>query len=110
MLRAFGSIVLFQTFAQKVRCHSDDRVDLRIEIRGAPQGVNRDVVFLDIVSRSLEVSLANKAQDFGHIAAATECLRIEERIQLRAFDLEFVNGRFHSPHPKKARTHHLNRL
>ncbi len=99
MLCAFGPIVLFQTFAKSMRCHSDDRVDLRIEILGAPQCVNRNAVFLVFVLESLEVLLANKAQDSGQIAAAAEYLRIEQRIQLCAFCLEFANCRFHSLRP-----------
>ena len=75
MLRAFGPIVLFQTLAEKMHCHSDNRVDLRIEIVRAPKGVYRDVVFLDIVGRSLEMFFANEVQGFDQIARSTERLR-----------------------------------
>jgi hypothetical protein len=60
MLRAFGPIVLFKTFAKEVHSHSDNRVDLRIEILRSPEGMNRDVVFLDVFGRPLEVFLANE--------------------------------------------------
>jgi hypothetical protein len=102
MLRALGSVVQFEALAKGVRCHPDDRVDLRIEILGAPQGVNRDVVFLGFVRASLEIFLADKAQDFGKIVNATEWLRIEERIQLRTFGLELASRRFHSFHPGRS--------
>lgn len=96
---AFGPIVLFQTFSKSVRRYSDDCVDLGIEIRGAPQGVNGDVVFLDFVRESLEVLLANKAQDSGRMTAAAEDLRIEQQIQLSAFGSEFLNRGFHGLRP-----------
>jgi exopolyphosphatase/pppGpp-phosphohydrolase len=50
---------------------------LRIEVLGAPEGVNRDIVFLDLAGASLEIFFADKAEDFAEIVTASEYFRVE---------------------------------
>jgi hypothetical protein len=59
MAGALGLIIFAQPFAQTVCFHPNDRIPLRVEIRGLPQRVDCDVVFLDLVASSFEVFGAN---------------------------------------------------
>ncbi|MGB6429265.1 MAG: hypothetical protein WBF06_01670 [Candidatus Acidiferrales bacterium] len=62
--------------------------------------MNRDVVLFDFAGGSLKVFLADKAQNFGQIVYASECLGTKERIEFGALGLKFGNCGFHGPHPK----------
>jgi hypothetical protein len=85
VLGAFGLIVVFEAAAQEMRGDANDGVNARIEIFGAAEAVNRDVVFFYVVGGTIEIFFADVAESFRDIANAAEGLRVQERVKLSAF-------------------------
>jgi hypothetical protein len=66
------SIVLFQTFPQRMSSYPDDRIYLRIKILLSPQDLYGNTVFLDFIDGIIEVLLTNERKKSDKIVAAAE--------------------------------------
>jgi hypothetical protein len=96
MVRAFGLIIFAQPFAQTMRFHAHDRVSLLIEIRGTSQCVHRDVVFLDLFRRALEILGAHILEQLRQVRRAVKDAGSQDCFQFTSF-LGKVADRMHMP-------------
>src|SRR5438046_8014006 len=67
VLRPGCSIIIFQTFPQRVSRYANNRVCLGIEVTRPSKGFNGDAVFLDFLGPSGEVFITDKAQHADEI-------------------------------------------
>lgn len=87
-----ASIVVIKAFSQRVRGDTDNGVYLGIKIVRAAEGLNSNVVFLDVGRRSFEVLFANIGQKPNEIVRSTEHSRVQNGFKFGAFRLKPADG------------------
>jgi hypothetical protein len=69
-----------------------NRIHLRIKIMRPAEGLNRNVVLLDLRGGSLEVLFANKGQKADKIVRSAEHSRVQNGVQFSAFRFKLADG------------------
>jgi len=92
MLCSGGSIVVVQALSQRMRGDAYNRIHLRIKIMRSTQGLNRNVVFLNLCGGPLEVLFANKGQKADKIVRSAEHSRVQNGVQFSAFRFKLADG------------------
>lgn len=82
---ALGDVIFFKTPAQPVRFDPDDRVLLGVEIRQAPESLNPDCVFLDLIALPLEGAFAHVGQKTEQMRSTVEDARRDQSLKLLPF-------------------------
>src|SRR5580704_238051 len=84
-----------------MRGDTDNRVHLRIKVMRTAEGLNRNVVLLDLCGRPLEVLFANKGQKPNEVVGSTEHSRVQNGVQFSALRLKLADGLMQEVFPRK---------
>ena len=88
-----ASVIIFESLSERVRSDANNGIDLWVKGLAATKGVDRDVVFLNVVNRSLEVLLANVGQKPDKIVGPPQYAGGQDLLNLRPLGLYFVDRR-----------------
>src|ERR1019366_8832060 len=81
-------VVLLQALAQPVRLYTNNGISRLVEVWLPPEGVHRDIVFLDFVRLTAEVPFADVLKHLRHNRRTREGLRRQYGLKLRTFRLK----------------------
>ena len=99
MVRPVGLVVFAQPLAQAMGLHADDGIALLVEIGRTPEGLHRDVVFLDLLGGAFEIFGADVGQQLRQVRGAVENAGCQNAIQLMSF-LPKIGCRLHGKRPQ----------
>ncbi|MEA2907124.1 MAG: hypothetical protein QOI12_4511 [Alphaproteobacteria bacterium] len=110
---ALISVVAIEPPPQPARLHPDDRIDARVEIRGAAKRLDRDGIALDAPARASERLMHDVAEEGGEPGRGDEHLALRnlaERLPDVGFARLWTRQYFHyhyacSPAPSHALPH-----
>ena len=85
-----------------MRSDSDNGIYLRVKGFRATEGVHSDVVFLDLINRSLEVLFADVSHEPDEVIRPPENTRGQNVIYFTPLGLELTHRRLQVPIPLKA--------
>ena len=101
MVRPVGLVVFAQPLAQTVGLYPNDGIALLVEIGRTPQGLHRDVVFLDLLGGAFKILGAHVGQHLRQIGRAVEYAGCQNAVQLMSF-LPKIGCRLHDKRPESS--------